>query len=283
MANNRSGDWSPALSDEARRLHRLLNDAIPHEWLEVEGGRALRFVHPLRLGEFCEAMMLRDDLGYASGAQFFMTAVLEKNIERTVCSHLLTRMALTFHEALSAYADSPLLESHVATFGRFVRHLLKDMPERVVEWSEDMNVDDPQRDLRKQPTALIRGVLLSPAISQSKCEKFWDSAARAADFPLRIFSDPCAPRDGILFSTFHLRVFGAVFSVVSGEALTRFAGHMRECATEKLLLEVISDGKWQTVRAPVDAYERRSAFECIVGNVEPTERRERVAQLLQVA
>jgi hypothetical protein len=283
MAKNRSQDsWVAALGVDDRRLYGLFKDATLHERSGDQGKRALQFAHLLRINQFCDAMMRRDDQGYSAGARFFMAAVNDGSLERAEISHLLTMMAGSFYEMLGEKHDEPLREQEVAFFGRFIRHLLPELPQTVLEWAEDMNVDDPSRDLSSQPTALIRGVLLSQDIVQPRCRRFWEMAAESERFPLRIFSDPCDPRDGCVFSSYHLRSFGALFSLVSERTLVKFAGHMRKHAVRTCLMQPIGNGEWMTVTCPAFPREKYVAFSSIVGYVAAPDRRQKVADLLGV-
>lgn len=284
MSKRRDQDsWASSMTDEGRLLIRLLKDAILYEWVECESGRTLKFLHLSRSGEFSEAMMRYDDRGYAAGAKFFMGAVVETGLERAVCSNLLTKMAGSHHDQLNNGHDAPVFEREVSFFGRFVRHLQQELPQNVIDWTEDLNTDDPWHDLKSQTTEFIRGVLFSPAIEQRRCLSFWEGAARAKRFPLRIFSDPCDARDGVIFSSYHSRVIGAVFSLVSSIALERLVCHMRECATHKFFLRSVGDGKWERLRVAVMEHERLAVFKSIVSHIDSVSRQQEVAELLGIS
>jgi hypothetical protein len=164
-----------------------------------------------------------------------------------------------------------------------VNVLIDDMPQVHVEWAEDMDADDPKHDLRRQPIAVVRGVLLSPSLDQRKCVKFWELAAASERFPLRIFSEPCGPDDGAIFSSYHRRAFAIVLTVASEPAVDKFAGHMRRNAKHKLVRHKRPDkDEWLVEPEEATENERMNVFRCIAGNVEPHARRERVSALLGV-
>lgn len=270
-------------SVEERRMARWLDEALVYRWKEDGGGgRTLHLSSRNPLYEFFDLMMRMGDAGYVLAATLFGRKAVESGVERAVRSRLLTLLARGLHEAHHD-ARATITESSVAHFGRFVNVLIAEMPRAYVEWAEDMDVDDPRLGLRKQPVAVIRGVFLSPSLDQRKCAKFWELAAESDRFPVRIFSEPCGPDDGAIFSSYHLRAFAIVFTVAPEPAVAKFAGHMRERATHKLVRRLRPDeDRWTVESEPATENERMNAFRCIAGGIEPHARRERVSTLLGV-
>lgn len=276
-------------TDEERRMVRYLDNAFVYSWKSSGDGRTLQFGTRSPLYEFFELMMRMGDAGYVLAATLFGRKVAERNVERTVRSHLMTMLARGLHDAHS-YGAAAITETSVAHFGRFVNVLIADMPEMHVEWAEDMDADDPERDLRKQPIAVIRGVLLSPSLDQRRCVRFWELAAASEKFPKRIFSEPCLPEDGIIFSSYHRRAFGIVFTLVSDVALERFVPHMREHATTKCVRRWQEPpegcgkqaGKWTVEIESATENERQNVFRAIAGGIESNDRRRKVSALFGV-
>lgn len=277
-------------SDEERRLVRWLDSAFVFTWKENgDGSRTLRLSSRNPLYEFFDQMMRMGDAGYALAATLFGRKVADNAVDRTVRSRLLTLLACGLHEN-GCDTRAEITESSVAHFGRFVNVLIADMPQMYVEWAEDMDADDPQRDLRKQPVAVIRGVLLSPSLDQRRCVRFWELAAASAAFPLRIFSEPCPPDDGAVFSSYHLRAFGIVFALVSDAAVDKFAAHLRDNANRKKVRRWHDPpaghgkeaGKWTVESEAATPQERLNAFHCIAGGIEGNVRRKRVSDLFGI-
>lgn len=268
---------------------RFLDNAFVCTWKESNAGRALEFQSKYPLYEFFDLMMRMGDKGYVLGATLFGRKVEEKNVERAVRSHLLTRLARGLHDANPDGRKEPR-ETTVAHFGRFVSVLIEGMPEMHLEWAEDMDTDDPMFDLRKQPTTVIRGVLLSPALDQRRCVRFWEMAAASSRFPYRIFSDPCEPDDGAIFSSYHRRAFAIVFTHAPAPAVERFANHMREHATLKHVRRwrdppqggSPGEGKWIVEAEPATEHERLNVFRSIAGSIEGSERRKQVHDLFGI-
>ncbi|MEY4744794.1 MAG: hypothetical protein RL272_739 [Candidatus Parcubacteria bacterium] len=278
-------------TDEERRLIRWLDNALVYEWKkDSDRGRKLQFRCRNPLHEFFDLMMRMGDAGYALAAALFGRKVEDLNVERAVRSRLLTLLACGLHDD-DRSSRARIAESSVAHFGRFVNVLIADMPQMHVEWAEDMDTDDPMQDLRRQPIAVIRGVLLSPALDQRRCVRFWELAAASPRFPLRIFSDPCQPDEGAIFSSYHCRVFAVVFALVSDAAVVRFVTHMRGNANRKMVRRWHEpsagggrqSGVWTVESEPATDCERSNAFTCIAGGIEGNERRRRVSELFGIA
>ena len=270
-------------TDEERRMVRFLDTAFVYTWKASGEGRKLEFASRNPLYEFFDLMMRMGDAGYLLGATLFGRKVAEKNVERTVRSKLMTMLARGLHDAHYS-STAPIKESAIAHIGRFVNALIAVMPDVHVEWAEDMDTDDPKRDLKPEPIAVIRGVFLSPSLDQRNCAKFWELAAASERFPLRIFSEPCAPEDGVIFSSYHRRAFAIVFTIAPEPAVDKFAGHLRRHATRKMVRRQ-RPGRDEWIVQPEDATEneRQNVLRCIAGNVEPHARREHVSALLGVA
>jgi hypothetical protein len=268
-------------TEEERVMRRLLDRGMACKWEAAENGRKIVYEGPLRLNEFSEMMMRRSTVGYALGAQLFLQAVTVKGVERAVRSHLLTQLARSMHD--SSESPVPITEPEVAMFGHFVAELIGESPEMFVAWAEDMNVDDPQNDFQKQPTAVIRGVFLSSAVIQKKgAAQFWELASRSRLFPLRVFSSPCEPKHGTLFAPFHVRAFSAIFDAVSRDAAEHFARHMRKRASVKLRNVPVSDGVWKQRLLRVSRGDRQAVFRAITDGIPSGERRRAVAAVLGV-
>jgi hypothetical protein len=276
-------------TDEERRMVRFLDNAFVCTWRTSNSGRSLEFQNKYSLYELFDLMMRMGDKGYVLGATLFARKAQDKNVERTVRSHMLTRLARGLHEMQSDGRKEPT-EASVANFGRFISVLVGELPEWNVEWAEDMDADDPMRDLQRQPIAVIRGVLLSPSLDQRRCVRFWEMAAASEKFPRRIFSDPCPPDDGAIFSSYHRRAFAIVFTYASAPAVKRFAIHMREHATQKCVRRWCDppvggspgQGKWIVEAAPATENERLSVFRSIAGSIEGNERRKQVHDLFGI-
>lgn len=270
-------------TDEERRMIRYLDGAFVYAWKTSGEGRKLEFATRNPMYEFFELMMRMGDAGYVLAATLFGRKVEDGKTERPVRSRLLTMLARGLHDAHES-PTAPVREAAVAHFGRFVNALIAALPAVHVEWAEDMDADDPQNDLRPEPVAVIRGVFLSPSLDQRNCVKFWEMAAASERFPLRIFSEPCGPDDGIIFSSYHRRAFAIVFTVAPEPAVDRFAGHMRRHATKKMVRRLRPErDEWIVASEDATENERMNVFRCIAGNIEPQARREHVSMLLGVA
>lgn len=272
----------PVRSEEEYVMRRLLDSGAACRWEATESGRKIVYEVPARLNQFSEMMMRRSSVGYALGAQLFIQKMTVGSVERAVRSHLLTQLARSMHDY--AETPAPITEPEVAMFGHFVAELIGEHPEMFVAWAEDMNVDDPKNDFAKQPTAVIRGVFLSSAVIHTKdAVRFWELASRSKLFPLRMFSNPCDPKDGELFAPFHVRAYSAVFAAVSAPAVERFARYMRLHARTKLINEHVSEGKWRKRLLRATKGDRQRVFKSIADGITAVERRQEVATLLGVA
>ncbi len=282
MAHNRDTLEVPD-SVEVRRMKRSLDSAFVYAWEGSGRGRRLVFQNRFSLHEFFDVMTRMGDRGYLIGAAIFAHKATGGEVHRAVRSHLLTRLARIMHDDLMLPAPA-VREAEVAHFGRFVDALIGDFPQLHVEWAEDMNSDAPEDGFAPEPTAVVRGVFLSPSLDQRHAVKFWDLASASARFPRRIFSDPCRPEDGTLFSSYHCRAFSFVFSHASDAAVERFIAHMREHAVRKTT-KVFDERaqRWHDEEVEALAVDRSNAFACIAGNIADSRRREKVAQLFGIA
>ncbi len=273
---------------EERVMRRLLDGGAACSWEttvvnnEVVA-RKIVYDFSTRLDEFSEMMMRRSSEGYVLGAGLFCQKMTAKNVERAVRSHLLTKLARSLHDH-SFQSTAPITEPEVAMFGHFVTEIIGEHPEMLVDWAEDMNVDDPKNDFKKQPTAVIRGVFLSSAVIHHKdAVRFWELASRSKLFPFRMFSNPCDPKHGELFAPFHVRAYSTVFATVSAAAVERFARYMRLHARTKLINESVGEGKWRQRLLRASRSDRRRVFKSIADGIPAVERRQEVAALLGVA
>lgn len=257
------------LSPEERRLARSLDNVL---------------VNRQGLHEFFDLVSRLGDQGYVLGAAIFARKAKETNIERAVRSRFLTLVARALYDCKLPDRRGDPRESEVAHFGRFVNLLIEDDPVMFVEWSEDMAVDDPGRDLAAQPTSVIRGVLLSPCLDQRRAVAFWDLSSKSEKFPRRIFSDPCVPDDGVIFSSYHLRAFGLVFTHATESAVRCFASHMHANATGKLVrIWDEAEKRGRIERIPAGEVERSNAFTAIAGYVENHDNRRLVNGIFGLA
>jgi hypothetical protein len=273
----------PIISD----LERRLTDRLRRSFYEEYGLDRLTGKWPGQvrasyvLNEFFSLLHREGDHGYVVGAKTFAQEVGMRNPCRQIVSDILTRVALMVYTESGHEVREPR-ESEVAHMGRFVNELISDLPEMHLAWVEDMN--GPSEGIpSRQPTAVIRGVLLSPRLDQRRCVRFWELTVSSDLFPRRIFSDPCDPREGSLFTSYHRRAFGLVFSVAPIEAVKQYATHMRDNADSVQVREWDEDSRrFSTGLRPASEQERGLNFTSIVGYIKDTFRRDLVADLLQV-
>lgn len=277
-------DFNVPESVDARRLRRCLDSAFLYAWKSSGNGQKLEFNDRYSLHQFFDLMQRMGDEGYLLGAAIFAQRVDKGDTERAVRSHLLTRLARMLFDLDYPHHRRIIRESEVAHMGRFVNPLIERLPEMHIEWAEDMNADDPLRDQSRQPTAVIRGVFLSPCLDQRRTEKFWEMASASERFPRRIFSDPCRSEDGAIFSSYQQRAFALVFSYAPEPAVVRFVTHMREHAKTKWL-KCFTEGTdtWDDYELPAEETERKNAFINIAGGIAEAGRRAKVTDLLGLA
>lgn len=270
MAKYRDDPDQHYVSPDERRIARSLDAAFA--------------ANKFSLHEFFELVSRLGDQGYMLSAAVFARKAQESTVDRAMRSRFFTGMARALYDMNSHLRQGDVRESEVAHFGRFVNVLIADQPKMFVEWSEDMDADDAARYIPVQPTAVIRGVLLSPCLDQRRTTEFWDLSARSERFPRRIFSDPCVPEDGLIFSSYHLRAFGLVFTHATGYAVRRFATHMRENATRRL----VRTWDEQERRGRIDSVaardiDRANAFSAIAASVEHQDNRRLVNEIFGLA
>lgn len=231
-----------------RRLQGALSRAFAQDYgltMPKDGkyraiGKMPTFRPSFALSEFFDLMAREGDRGYVTAALVFAAGLEVLTAGRAVRSHALTRLARMVYE--SDYVPRrPPRESEIAHMGKFVNELIASMPEMHVQWMEDMHEGDPAHGLECQPTAVIRGVLLSPYLDHDRAFRFWELSVASARFPLRVFSDPCAPDDGEIFSSYQTRAFARIFAVAPVTAVERYASHMRDHATTALRREWVEE------------------------------------------
>jgi hypothetical protein len=221
------------ISEEERRLLSLFKTALVFSWKETaktgpDGkpvpARKLWLETPTAATRFFETVIGMSDRGYDIAA--IIIAKHMDHVERPVRSNLMTRMARAIPDCIM---QSPEVnEREISQFGQVIDRLIGDFPGRFLEWAEDMEADDPWNDLKRQPTAIIRGAFLAASIDARKTVAFWELAGKSARFPERMFSDPAdGSTDAASFTPFHLRRYADMFAVMPEAALRRFATYMR--------------------------------------------------------
>lgn len=275
---NDDPEYVPATVEE-RRILRSLDHAFDLEPVTKEGDER-RYVGTRAVQELFDALVRMGDKGYAHGAMLFARRCRDREIPRAARAHMLTRLALALRDADAPNARITLRESEVAHAGRFVSAFVRQLPVIVLEWAEDAGDGDALSGLEPQPTAVIRGVLLSPSFDHREAIEFWRLSAASKRFPIRVFSDPCRSEDGTVFSSWHLRAFSLVFTYAPMEAVTRFIAHMREYAVRKTAKRLnVATGTWFEEFVPATENDRTSAFRSIAGSIEPPGRRDLVTEL----
>lgn len=271
-------NYVPATPEE-RRILRSLDHAFDLE-LVTKDGEERRYVGTRAVLDLFDALVRMGDRGHVKGATLFANRCREREIPRAARAHMLTRFALALRDADTPNARTTLRESEVAHAGRFVSSFVRELPVVVLEWAEDANDGDVNSGLEPQPTAVIRGVLLSPSFDHREAVEFWRMSAASARFPVRIFSDPCRSEEGTVFSSWHLRAFSLLFTHAPMEAVTRFIAHMREHAVRKTAKRLNeATGTWFEEFVPATENDRSCAFRSIAGSIEPPERRNLVTEL----
>ncbi len=264
------------LTDDEQRLLRYIDRALVYAWkTRPDGGRQLIFEEKYALAHFYDLVSRLGDHGYCIGAAAFMRVVADRKSERTVCSKVLTRLARIWRD-LRAEAGL-LTEASVAHFGRFVREIIGVVPRMVLEWVEDMDATDPERDLEPEPTAVIRGVLFSPDMDQRRAVKFWALAATSPLFPDRIFSDHCSPREGVMYTSYQSRAFAEFMSLAPVPAVERFAKDVLKGAGAATIMYLVADGP--PVARPADPAIGRRILTDIVPHIVGKERQELVERI----
>lgn len=270
--------YVPATFEE-RRILRNLDHAFDLEPVDPSGERH-RFVGGRAVQELFDAFVRMGDKGYAYGATIFARRCHEREIPRAARAHMLTRFALGLRDADAPDERRAIRESEVAHAGRFLSGFVRALPVVVLEWAEDAGDGDERTGLAAQPTAVIRGVLLSPSFDHREAAEFWRQSAASKRFPVRIFSSPCRSEDGAVFSSWHVRAFSLVFSHAPIEAVTRFVTHMREHAVHKRhKFYRERSGTWHEGLSRATENERHCVFRSIAGSIENAARRDYVTGL----
>jgi hypothetical protein len=264
---------------EERRIFRSLDHVFDLECVDASSG-TFRFVGTHAVQEFFASVGRLGDKGYVLGATWFAERVRNKEVPRAARAHMLTRFALALRDMDSPDERRAFRESEVAHAGRFVAAFVHELPVVVLEWAEDAGTGIPTHGFAQQPTAVIRGVLLSPGFDHRKAVDFWRMSAASKCFPDRIFSDPCRSEDGSIFSSWHARAFSLIFTHAPVEAVVRFVAHMREHAVRKASkLHNPATDTWADEFVPATENERLSLFRSIAGGIELPERRDFVTGL----
>lgn len=276
--------------DEIVRLQLDLKSAVEH---------ATSSSHPMS-SVFRWASSRGDD-GYAEAGEHFIDIVRALRPQRHAVSLLIKSLIMAMREASEG---GPFREKSVTHATAFVNVLVRETPHLLLAWAEDMVTNDPVLGLSRQPLAMICGTLFASRFDQRcACERapvassgtedltqeqmlpFWEQAARSDRFPLAIFSLPCPYDEGSIFSPNRQRVLGAIFSLVSEDAVGRFAGHIRDRALFKRV-EPTREREWRTLGRAVRAEgtERRLVLSGIASSVTTgPERRKFVAATLGLA
>ncbi|MBI4458248.1 hypothetical protein HY633_04760 [Candidatus Uhrbacteria bacterium] len=273
---------SDFLTEDEYRLTVLVGRSLSCEWkAHDDGGRKLVFVDAYALNHFYDMVCrLGEPDGHRLGAAVFLCAADKRKIERSVLSKVLTRLARVLFDVRGA-AGNPT-EAAVAHFARFIREIVGEVPRMILEWVEDMDTDDAERDLARQPTEVIRGVLFSPSMDHRRAVRFWALAAESPLFPCRIFSDQCQPAEGEMFSAYQRRAFGTFFALAPEAAFQRFAGHVFEATKAPTVLRLVLAGtaNWIPAPKPVEQPEfGRRVREDIIGSVKNAERQEALRRI----
>jgi hypothetical protein len=271
-------EYVPATFEE-RRILRSLDHAFDLEPVGKDGERR-RFAGGRAVQELFDALVRMGDKGYAYGASLFLRRTRDRDIPRVARAHMLTRFALGLRDADAPNERRAIRESEVAHAGRFFAGFVRELPVVVLEWAEDAGEGDERSGLEPQPTAVIRGVLLSPSFDQREAVEFWRMSAASKRFPERIFSDPCRSEDGAIFSSWHMRAFAIVFTIAPIEAVTRFVTRMRTNALYKMAKTLhVASGTWNDEVVPATENERLGTFRSIAGGIENAARRDYVTGL----
>lgn len=262
------------LTAEEEKLTRLLLAGLRFAWRTVEGVRKIVFEDRYALYRFHDAMMRQGDDGFALGAQVFLHHT--DRMERPVRSIVLTLLArnLSWHDP----APKDPSESSVAHFAIFVNAVAERSPRRILQWVEDMETG-LSSGLERQPTAVIRGILLAPSINHKQAFGFWKLAAVSRRFPCRIFFDPCRADEGTPFSAYHLRAFGTLLAFAPPEILPHVCGHLRLAAIAGLV-EARDDAGIRIAPKPLSAAEAGRVLRAIAGHIAEAGRRAEVEALL---
>jgi len=280
-------------SIEERKFRFRFEEAIVYEVRPAPGGagQELIFRHHGAIHDLFLMMANEGDEGFLRGVKLFLKNAAR--MLRPARSHFISLLADQLHEMKQTSA--PLRECEVGNVSRFARELLPGTKECtssvhfgteiLLAWAEDANTGVADVGVPSQPTALIRGILMAPSFDHARAVLFWDKAAKSESFPCRIFSDPCPWDEGVIFSSWHVRAFGRLFTVAPPVAISRFAAHMREHAIKKMVLKPMGSqrrGQWAAQCVPADENDRERVFRCIVGAIDDSERRERVTEALQL-
>jgi hypothetical protein len=277
------------ISDEERRLVGLFKTALAFTWKEYlkehpEGSgktvpaRKMRLERPHAATRFFEEVIGLGDRGYDIAA--IIIAKHMDAVERPVRSNLMTRMARAIPDCIMRTREAS--EREISQFGQVIDRLIADFPQRFLEWVEDMEEDDPWNDLKRQPTAIIRGAFLASSIDMRKTVAFWALAATSVRFPERMFSDPAeSGSDGTsAFTTYHLRRYADLFAAMPDDALRRFATRMRTQAVTRVTVRFDpEEGRIATVET-LTVPERVEMLRRIVQAVDDTRRRTAVEKAL---
>ncbi len=283
MARKRNDPSYVPASNEERILDRLLTNALTFKRVETSLGPRVTFAHPRAMHEFFDRIARLGGHACELGAALFADRVLENDPGRDVRAVLLTQYARVLYDSYNNDRRD-VRESEVAHAGSFVGAMIRELPQMILEWVEDMGDGCASCNLNPQPTAVIRGVILSPSLDQRVAAEFWRLSVGSTRFPLRVFSDPGGQAEASMFSQWNRRAFALVFTHASDAAVERFVVHMLAHATEKIVRRYDDkEEKLLEVHLPVSLEERQFVFRSIASYVTPPSRREYVAGLYGIA
>lgn len=287
--------WLKDKTREEKRYINLLVSALQFRWEDDATDSRRRYLHFINWNaaeRWYAAVTNGGDSGLTIGAASFRAWYHERpdktrlpfDEERAVVSRFFNLIA-RIYVSPSEEASEGLRESSVAHFGAFLNQLIEDsvFAKVILDWVEDADTTNPRFDLSPQPTALLRGVLMSQRLEVKRSRRFWNLAAASEHFPLRVFSDPCSPLEGAFLASWHHRYLARLFAGMSEGAVERFAGHLGREAKTMLVLDYDEKRKRRLVKSvPLDPLIRRNAFEGIVGYLDNGPRRALVERLLNV-
>ena len=266
-------------TDDERRLVFRMCQALSHAWRSApaSGSRELVFENHSGCVQVFEQMNRMGQNGLLLGALCLSRYL--RGLERQVRSRFLTGLLLAQHEMMSH--GQPVRECETSLFGIFIGALVADFPDVILEWTEDMNTGIGEAGLPPQPTAAIRGLLLSYSFDHRRAARFWEMAARSERFPERVFSDPCPPHEGKIFCSSQLRAFGLFLSLAPEAAVRRFLPVIRDRAVDKTTIVCEDDNrKVEIIVEKATEQERRGMLAVLVGHIEPAGRCELVQAIL---
>ncbi|MFH1047196.1 MAG: hypothetical protein V1738_02735 [Patescibacteria group bacterium] len=205
-------------------------------WEETDGndGRSYDRLHGI-FHDVCQQVSRDQDNGYPIFAELVAEQLCCAEVPRNLRSVVLSVLARWLYE-ITAQCGQPIRGRSVSQFAIVLNATSDVCAQTYVEWFEDMHlgiaVEGGQVGnwvLQPQPTRVMRGILFDARLQNVGMTRFWELAAKAANFPERLFTDP-GDNDArsCYLTTMQMKQLSSFIALAPEAAVLRFATVFRD-------------------------------------------------------